>query len=48
MVMDVYERTHEAQHLGLVEAIFDGFTSAYPDFRANDWNDDIGGGPGGA
>ena len=40
--MDVYEATHEVQHLGLVEAIFDGFTSAYPDFRANDWNDDIG------
>jgi predicted alpha-1,6-mannanase (GH76 family) len=42
MVMDVYEATHEVQHLGLVEAIFDGFTSAYPDFSANDWNDDIG------
>ena len=42
MVMDVYQATHDVRHLNVVEEIFDGFSSAYPDFRANDWNDDIG------
>jgi predicted alpha-1,6-mannanase (GH76 family) len=41
-VMDRYQRTHDAQSRQLIDDVYDGFTAAYPDFRDNDWNDDIG------
>ncbi|PSL37727.1 putative alpha-1,6-mannanase (GH76 family) [Labedella gwakjiensis] len=42
MVMDRYERTGDAQSRALIDDVFAGFQAQYPDFRENDWNDDIG------
>lgn len=42
MVMDVYERTGDADARQMIDDVYDGFQTQYPDFRENDWNDDIG------
>jgi len=42
MVMDVYERTGSAESRQMIDDVYDGFQTQYPDFRDNDWNDDIG------
>lgn len=42
MALDRYERAPSEQAKQLVADIYDGFKKAYPDFRKNDWNDDIG------
>ena len=42
MVLDVYERTEDEDMIELIYDLYEGFTLAYPDFRDNDWNDDIG------
>ncbi|PZE39783.1 glycoside hydrolase family 76 protein [Curtobacterium sp. MCPF17_031] len=41
-VMDRYERTHDAASRQMIDDVFDGWQAAYPDFRQNDWNDDMG------
>ncbi|SDQ59729.1 glycoside hydrolase family 76 protein [Microbacterium sp. cf332] len=41
-VMDVYERTGDVDARQMIDDIYDGFQTQYPDFRDNDWNDDIG------
>lgn len=41
-VMDRYERTHDAASRQMIDDVFDGWQAAYPDFRTNDWNDDMG------
>lgn len=41
-VMDRYERTHDAASRQMIDDVFDGWRAAYPDFRENDWNDDMG------
>jgi predicted alpha-1,6-mannanase (GH76 family) len=41
-VMDRYERTHDAASRQMIDDVFDGWRAAYPDFRQNDWNDDMG------
>ncbi|WP_423919658.1 glycoside hydrolase family 76 protein [Frigoribacterium sp. 2-23] len=41
-VMDRYERTGDATSRAMIDDVFDGFQAQYPDFRENDWNDDIG------
>lgn len=42
MVMDRYERTGDAQSRELIDDVYTGFQSQYPDYSDNDWNDDIG------
>jgi predicted alpha-1,6-mannanase (GH76 family) len=42
MVLDRYERTGDDAARAMIDDVFDGFQSKYPDFRDNDWNDDIG------
>lgn len=41
-VMDRYERTHDSASRQMIDDVFDGWRAAYPDFRTNDWNDDMG------
>lgn len=41
-VMDRYERTHDTASRQMIDDVFDGWQAAYPDFRTNDWNDDMG------
>lgn len=42
MVMDRYERTGSAADRAMVDDVWAGFRTQYPDFADNDWNDDIG------
>ncbi len=42
MVMDKYQRTGDGASRAMIDDVFDGFKAAYPDFTANDWNDDMG------
>lgn len=42
MVMDRFERTGDSQSRQLIDDVFTGFQTQYPDFAENDWNDDIG------
>ncbi|BDZ50292.1 hypothetical protein GCM10025867_25330 [Frondihabitans sucicola] len=42
MVMDKYERSHDPASRKMIDAVFDGWQKAYPDFRKNDFNDDMG------
>lgn len=41
-VMDRFERTGDPQARAMIDDVFAGFREQYPDFRENDWNDDIG------
>lgn len=41
-VMDRYEGTHDSASRQMIDDVYDGWTAAYPDFRTNDWNDDMG------
>ncbi|MET4783124.1 glycoside hydrolase family 76 protein [Glaciihabitans sp. UYNi722] len=42
MVMDRYQRTGDSASRAMIDDVFAGFQAAYPDFKANDWNDDMG------
>ncbi|WP_217616908.1 glycoside hydrolase family 76 protein [Cellulomonas sp. GbtcB1] len=42
MVMDRYQRTGDPEARAMIDDVYDGFRTAYPDPLANDWNDDIG------
>jgi predicted alpha-1,6-mannanase (GH76 family) len=42
MVMDRYERSGDPVARSMIDDVWSGFQEQYPDFRANDWNDDIG------
>jgi predicted alpha-1,6-mannanase (GH76 family) len=41
-VMDRYQRSHDSASRQMIDDVFDGWVAAYPDFRTNDWNDDMG------
>ena len=42
MVMDRYQATGDPDARAKIDQVYDGFRAAYPDFSANDYNDDIG------
>jgi predicted alpha-1,6-mannanase (GH76 family) len=42
MVMDRYERAGDDESRAMIDEVWEGFRAAYPDWRENDWNDDIG------
>ena len=41
-IMDIYENTGELKYYGMIQDVYDGFRTAYPNWSENPFNDDIG------